>query len=94
MSSTFYERNPAALPWKGKLVESRPHENLLRAAFRKLRSVRRYRGLPLWVMVGRLTGHGSGYSQQICEELGWPYDLKITPAAELPRRESREVDAP
>ena len=26
----------------------------------------RYRRLPLWSMVGHLTGHGSGYSVEIC----------------------------
>lgn len=87
--STFYERNPAALPWKGRLVESRSQEQLLRGAFWVVRRVRRYRGLPLWVMVGYITGHGSGYSQQICEELGWAYDMKITPAARLPDRVTR-----
>lgn len=88
--STFYERNPSALPWKGRLVEARPQETILRNAFRRLQRLRSYRGLHLWVMVGDLTGHGSGYSQQICEELGWQYDMPITPTAKLPARVSRE----
>lgn len=86
--STFYERNPAAFPWKGRLVEARSQESLLRGAFWQLRRMRRYRGLHLWVLVGDVTGHGSGYSQQICEELGWQYDMKITPTARLPDRKS------
>jgi hypothetical protein len=32
-----------------------------------------------------MTAHGSGYSWQICQELGWDPDMKITPTAELPR---------
>ena len=28
---------------------------------------RKFRGSPLWSMVGQLTGHGSGYSHAICE---------------------------
>lgn len=90
MASNFYERNPQALPWKGRLVEARSQETILRNAFSRLKHVRSYRGMHLWSMIGDLTGHGSGYSQQICEELGWPYDLKITPTAVLPRREGRE----
>lgn len=27
-------------------------------------------GVPLWSIVGSLTGHGSGYSCMICKELG------------------------
>lgn len=92
--STFYERNPSALPWKGRLVEARSQETLLRNAFWVLRRVRSYRGLYLWSLVGDITGHGSGYSQQICEELGWPYDMKITPTARLPDRQSSEDVAP
>lgn len=88
--SNFYERNPWAQPWQGRLVEMRSQESLLRNAFWTLRRVRRYRGLYLWVMVGDLTGHGSGVSQQICEELGWNYDMKITPTARLPDRLSSE----
>jgi hypothetical protein len=88
--SNFYERNPSALPWKGRLIEARSHETLLRGAFWQLRKMRRYRGLHLWVLVGDVTGHGSGYSQQICEELGWQYDMPIAPTAELPRRSSSE----
>jgi hypothetical protein len=82
--SNFYERNPQVQQWKGRLIEARSQESMLRNAFIELRTVKRYRGLQLWVFVGRLTGHGSGYSQQICEELGWQYDMPITPTAQLP----------
>lgn len=32
---------------------------------------KKYRGLPLWSFVGELTGHGSGYSRDICMANGW-----------------------
>lgn len=85
--STFYDRNPSARDFRGRLVEMRSQERLLRNAFRLIRNVRRWRGMQLWVFVGEMTGHGSGYSQQICEELGWDYDMKITPTASLPPKE-------
>lgn len=84
--SSFYERNPAARGFEGRLVEMRSQEQLLRHAFSELKTVRRWRGCQLWTLVGAITGHGSGYSQQICEELGWDYEMKITPAAHLPDR--------
>lgn len=84
--NTFYERNPSAKPFEGRLVEMRHQADLLRNAFWSFRDVRKYRGMELWVFVGAITGHGSGYSQQICEELGWDYSMKITPAARLPDR--------
>lgn len=83
---TFYDRNPSARELEGRLVEMRSHEELLRGAFWELRDVRAWRGRQLWTLVGAITGHGSGYSQQICEELGWDYDMKITPNARLPER--------
>lgn len=86
VGSTFYERNPAARPYEGRLVEMRSQEDLLRGAFSVLRDVRAWRGRALWTLVGAITGHGSGYSQQICEELGWDYEMKIAPAARLPDR--------
>lgn len=84
--STFYERNPAARPFQGRLVEMRSQEDLLRNAFWMVKNERSWRGRYLWNLVGAMTGHGSGYSQQICEELGWNYDMKITPTAMLPDR--------
>lgn len=86
--SSFYERNPAARDYEGRLVQMRSQEQLLRNAFYELRSVRKWRGTELWTLVGAITGHGSGYSQQICEELGWKYDMKITPNARLPERKT------
>jgi hypothetical protein len=82
----FYDRNPSAAEWRGRLVECRSQEELLRGAFWTLRDWRQWRGRQLWTLVGAITGHGSGYSQQICEELGWDYDMKITPNARLPER--------
>lgn len=84
--STFYDRNPAAAPWRGRLVEMRSQETLLRGAFFTLRQFRAWRGRELWTLVGSITGHGCGYSQKICEELGWDYAMKITPTARLPEK--------
>jgi len=84
--SSFYERNPAARPFQGRLVEMRSQEHLLRNAFWALRDVRKWRGRNLESFVGAITGHGSGYSQQICKELGWDPEMTITPAARLPER--------
>ncbi len=86
MSETpdFYTRNHIDPAYRGRLIELRSQEKLLRNAFHYMKEWRRMRGTPLWVFVGQITGHGSGYSQQICEELGWDYDMKITPAARLP----------
>lgn len=86
MDKTFYDRNPAARKYEGRLIEMRSQQELLRGAFWVLKDVRAWRGRQLWTLVGAITAHGSGYSQQICEELGWDYDMKITPAARLPER--------
>jgi hypothetical protein len=93
MDNDFYQRNPAAREFEGRLVEMRSQEELLRGAFWVLRDVRAWRGRYLWTMVGAITGHGSGYSQQICEELGWDYDMKITPNAKLPERSAHSGEA-
>ena len=84
--STFYDRNPASRQYRGRLVEMRSQEDLLRHVFWMVKGYRQWRGKTLWVLVGQVTGHGSGYSQQICEELGWDYTMKITPSAQLPER--------
>ena len=34
----------------------------------------KYRNIPLWAFVSDITGHGSGYSSQICHECGWVPD--------------------
>jgi hypothetical protein len=88
MDNGFYDRNPAAKPCEGRLIEMRSQEQLLRNAFWALKDVRAWRGRDLWSLVGVITGHGSGYSQQICEELGWDYLMRITPDARLPERRS------
>lgn len=84
--SDFYDRNPSAQPFRGRLVEMRSQEQLLRNAFFHMKRWRTWRGRWLWTLVAAITGHGSGYSQQICEELGWDYAMPITPTAELPPR--------
>lgn len=95
MGNGFYERNPATKGFEGRLIEMRSREQLLRGAFWTLRDVRKWRGMALWTFVGAITGHGSGYSQQICEELGWDYEMKITPTARLPqpRESTRDTGA-
>jgi len=89
MDNGFYDRNPAARGYEGRLIEMRSQEELLRGAFWTLKDVRAWRGRQLWTLVGAITAHGSGYSQQICKELGWEYDMKITPTARLPERRSQ-----
>ncbi len=82
--SDFYTRNNVPQEFHGRLIEMRSQEKLLRGAFHAMKSWRAWRGHSLWTLVGAITGHGSGYSQQICEELGWDYEMKITPTARLP----------
>jgi hypothetical protein len=38
---------------------------------------RRYRGLELWVLARDITGHGSGYSQEICRSAGLEPNQRI-----------------
>lgn len=82
----FYKRNPVVAEFAGRLIQLRPQEQLLRNAFNQLKHMRRWRGMPLWTLVGAITSHGSGYSQQVCKELGWDYEMKVGPNTELPRR--------
>jgi hypothetical protein len=91
----FYERNYIKRPVpnvasRSELLDGRSRETLLRHAFYQMRDMRRWRGSILWFWVSAVTGHGSGYSWQICQELGWDPDMKITPKAELPRAESSD----
>lgn len=86
--SDFYERNPQARDLGNRaspspLLDGRSREQILRNVFVEMRTVRRYRGMSLWSWVGHVTGHGSGYSYQICQELGWDPEMRITPSAEL-----------
>lgn len=87
----FYERNKISLfglsneRSPSRLLDNRSRDGILRRAFREMRTVRRWRGSSLVTWIGVMTGHGSGYSYQICKELGWDPEMKITPTAELPR---------
>jgi len=86
----FYERNPQAKGLKNstspsQLLDGRSREMILRCVFHEMKNMRRWRGLTVWNWVGAVTGHGSGYSWQICREMGWDPEMKITPTAELPR---------
>ena len=58
-------------------LDGTSREIMLRNAYRFVARVRAKRNLPLWVMVSEITSHGSTYSRQICEELGWNPDAKI-----------------
>lgn len=87
----FYDRNPQARDLgnrasPSRLLDGRSREMILRNTFIEMRSIRRWRGASLWTWVGAITGHGSGYSLQICVEMGWDPEMRITPTAELPRR--------
>lgn len=86
----FYERNRIVRPMPNvaspsELLDSRSRDRLLRNAFAEMRHMRRWRGQTLWTWVSRITGHGSGYSLQICVELGWDPEMCIGPKVELPR---------
>lgn len=94
----FYERNPQARdlgnrPSPSKLLDGRSREDILRNAFHEMRRMRYWRGSTLWSWVGAVTGHGSGYSLQICVELGWDPDMRITPTARLPDRNAPQHTA-
>lgn len=86
----FYTRNRIARPIPNaaspsELLDSRSRDRLLRNAFAEMRHMRCWRGQSLWTWVSRITSHGSGYSEQICRELGWDPEMRIGPKAELPR---------
>lgn len=93
MSDDFYARNKISLfglanvSSPSRLLDNRSREYLLRNAFREMKHMRRWRGQILWVWVSAMTAHGSGYSEQICKELGWDPHMTITPKSELPRSE-------
>jgi hypothetical protein len=88
---SFYDRNPhikhpipnATSP--SQLLDGTSRELMLRNTFLEMRDSREWRGRYLWSWVGAVTGHGSGYSTQICHEMGWDPDMTISPKAELPR---------
>lgn len=89
----FYARNKISLfglanvSSPSRLLDNRSREYILRNAFLTMKDWRKWRGMLLWSWVGAMTGHGSGYSMQICKELGWDPDMKIGPNAVLPRSE-------
>ncbi len=94
--SDFYTRNKISLfglanvGSPSRLLDNRSRDGMLRRAFRMIRNVRKWRGRSLQHFVAEITGHGSGYSYQICIELGWDPDMTISPTAELPAQ-SAEV---
>lgn len=50
---------------------------------------RKYRGVPLWSMVGHIFGHGSGYSIEICISAGLDPHQKVGKALKpLPKKEA------
>ena len=54
------------------LLQTLRPKRLLLNAHSKMRN--KYRRIPLWSFVSDVTGHGSGYSSQICHECGWVPD--------------------
>lgn len=96
MSGEFYERNKIQRPVPNatspsQLLDGRSRELILRNVFEHMKEIRRWRGVYLWSWIGSVTGHGSGYSTQICHEMGWDPDMTISPKAELPRRAESTV---
>lgn len=67
------------------LLDGRSREIILRNVYLQTRGMRQWRGRDLWTWIGAMTGHGSGYSDQICRELGWDPDMRIGPKVDLPR---------
>lgn len=53
-----------------------PHR-LIYGAVSVVRSHRKWRGQPLWTLVSEMTGHGSTYSMEICEDVGFDPHHKI-----------------
>lgn len=94
MSDDFYTRNRISLfglanvSSASRLLDNRSRAFMLRNAFREMRHMRKWRGRTVIEWVSAMTSHGHGYSDQICAELGWNPDMRITPTADLPR-ESR-----
>lgn len=91
--NSFYERNKHVLPLTNavspsKLLDNRSRETILRNVFLQTQDQRRWQGMSLCTWVGAMTANGSGYSDQICLELGWDPDMKITKHAQLPARQN------
>lgn len=54
-----------------ELLRQRDPEIFLRNAHRLLGDAPKFHSAPLWYLVSAITSHGSGFSAQICRELGW-----------------------
>ena len=50
---------------------------LIHGAHHVVRNWRQWRGQPLWTLVSEITSHGSTYSMEICEDLGFNPHHKI-----------------
>jgi hypothetical protein len=93
MAEDFYTRNKISLfglantSSPSRLLDNRSREIILRNAFSEMKRMRKWRGCILWSWVSAVTAYGSGYSLQVCEELGWDPHMKIGPNATLPRAE-------
>jgi len=89
----FYERNRITRPIpnaasSSQLLDMRSRDRMLRYAYIAfVQNSRKWRRTPLWSFVGTVTGHGSGYSAQICVELGWDPDMPCGQV--LPERETK-----
>lgn len=78
-----------------------PHR-LIYGAVSVVRRFRAWKGQPLWTLVSEITGHGSTYSMEICEDIGFNPHHKIGDPLErrpeppvLPTSEARDaVSAP
>jgi hypothetical protein len=53
-----------------------PHR-LIHGAHHVVKRYRAWRGQPLWTLVAEMTSHGSTYSMEICEDLGFNPHHKI-----------------
>jgi hypothetical protein len=52
-------------------INTRPPKEWLLACHRVCHDMRKFRGVPLWVFIQEITGHGSTYSMDICRRFGW-----------------------
>lgn len=93
----FYERNKhikrpiqnVASP--SPLLDGRSREYILRNVFLETKSLKQWKGRYLRSWISAMTANGSGYSEQICRELGWDPEMIIGPKAELPPRRRAET---
>jgi hypothetical protein len=52
-------------------INGRTPKEWLSACHSVCHEMRKFRGMPLWVFVQEITGHGSTYSMDICRRFGW-----------------------